>query len=231
VHGLAVRSKHHRPPANKQLILTVGYAAGSIAARRYLEERLRNGRSERTMPISETRARFIADMANDEWIGRLPRPHSDEMFDEKCEEWDRKTESFLRDGRDSSELFLFARLWNWDGDEVETLRAIIESPVCSKATALMIFWRAIPEDFFLGPLFDLPYQVDLLKLLRDIQERFLSGSFIDSDDEYDPRSEYKLEGPGAEPPDAVWRISPLMYSAITSGSGGPLPSSTRSSDP
>ena len=43
-----------------------------------------------------------------------------------------------------AELFYLAHIYNWD-DGIEILQWVIDSPLCSEATANLIFWRSQPD--------------------------------------------------------------------------------------
>lgn len=47
----------------------------------------------------------------------------------------------------SYEQFYLAEIYNWD-DGSEVLKWIIESPICDKGTASLIFWSAEPDFYF-----------------------------------------------------------------------------------
>ena len=55
-------------------------------------------------------------------------------------------ESIFRALKTTEELHYLATHHNWDNG-VKVLQWIVESPICSEATALELFWLAQPQDF------------------------------------------------------------------------------------
>jgi hypothetical protein len=89
------------------------------------------------------------------------------------------------------ELHILARFWNWDCGW-EGLKAIVESPACDPATALLIFWAGKPayylDDWMMAAD---PEEMDVehRDLLLDIQERYVRGDFGVSGIAFDPATE------------------------------------------
>jgi hypothetical protein len=102
--------------------------------------------------------------------------------------------SYVRRGiKDFSaiELHILACFWNWDCGW-EGLKAIVESPVCDPATALLIFWAGRPADYFDDWMTAAdPEEMDVehRDLLLDIQERYVRGDFGVSRIAFDPPTE------------------------------------------
>jgi hypothetical protein len=109
-----------------------------------------------------------------------------------------------------AELHYLAAIYNWD-DGPQVLEWIIDSPMCSRSTANLIFWRAAP-DYYLK--FDLesadgcyPSEREVLALLRKIVRKYHEGSFPDLDIEFDPEEEIEdimTEHPKWAIPDGVY---------------------------
>lgn len=91
------------------------------------------------------------------------------------------------------ELHQFAWSYNWD-DGPEIPLWIIRHPHCDRATALLIYWRASPhwyaqyasredvDDPDYGPHWDLL----TYDLIREIEERYVSGSYTSQTIHFDP---------------------------------------------
>ncbi len=139
------------------------------------------------MGITAERRQFIADIANDEWIGRIDRSMPDSEFDVLSDEWQRRTDEFLRDTTDSAELHLFVKLWNWDGG-IEEIRKVINHPHCEAATALMVYWRMQPEFYsrLKASHKMTESEQENFELLKQVELRFVSGDFPVGDCHYDP---------------------------------------------
>ncbi|MDR3295690.1 MAG: DUF4274 domain-containing protein [Clostridiales Family XIII bacterium] len=87
------------------------------------------------------------------------------------------------------ELHYIAENHNWD-DGTMVLRWIAESPLCSEATALVIFWRAQPDDFTKYKLnaktvsqYD---DMDVFDLIRTVLARYEKGLYAKTSISYDP---------------------------------------------
>jgi hypothetical protein len=112
-----------------------------------------------------------------------------------------------------AELHYLASIYNWD-DGPEVLEWIVGSPLCSRSTANLIFWRAAP-DYYLR--FDLesaegarPSERSVLFLLRKIVLRYRHGGYSGVDIEFDPDEE--IEDIMTEDP--KWTIPDEVYDRI-----------------
>ena len=112
-----------------------------------------------------------------------------------------------------AELHLLAYIYNWDDGPV-VLEWILDSPLCTKATANLIFWRSAP-DYYLR--FDLegdpkarPSEAAVLSLLRKIVRRHENNSFHELEIDFDPTEE--LEDIDTEEP--KWTIPGAVYDRI-----------------
>jgi hypothetical protein len=92
----------------------------------------------------------------------------------------------------SAELHYVAYNHNWDSG-VEVLQWIAESNLCSEATALMIFWRAQPEEYieysWNAKKFPKYVEVEVFNLIRTIVENFKKGFYKNTDISYDPKED------------------------------------------
>lgn len=132
--------------------------------------------------MDSERKQDIADMANGGWASRVPQPISDDEFDRLSREWDQKAEAFVMACRDPEEIDFFADLWNWD-QGIWPFKIIADNPACELATALMIYWRAQPQEYIgiYNPNFP-----ELSDLLEHIQQKVLEGSYPIGVCSYDP---------------------------------------------
>jgi hypothetical protein len=87
-----------------------------------------------------------------------------------------------------SDLHYLAQHWPWETrEEIEIIRLICESGSCSKATAMMLFWRARPQDYtgyFLGE--KLPYNNGVFELIQTILKGFEEEKYQHYAIHYDP---------------------------------------------
>ncbi len=92
------------------------------------------------------------------------------------------------------ELDYIANKHNWDNG-VKLLQWIAESPLCSEATALLLFWQAQPseyQDYKLTQTLSEKYQEyenDIFSLIKTIYRNFQEGIYLKTDIHFDP-SEY-----------------------------------------
>ncbi len=93
----------------------------------------------------------------------------------------------------SIELHYLADQHNWDND-VEVLQWIVESEHCSEATALLIFWRAQPQEFTIfdwnAKKISSNFDFDIFQLIKTIVPHFKSGFYKkDTEISYSPASD------------------------------------------
>jgi hypothetical protein len=112
-----------------------------------------------------------------------------------------------------ADLFYLAHIFNWD-DGPEVLEWIIDSPLCTKSTACLIFWRSAP-DYYLQYSFKeqnekmLSFDVDVLNLLEKIVEKFNKNSFNPYQIAFDPTpeiEEIRTDNPKWTFPSGVYKI-------------------------
>ena len=94
------------------------------------------------------------------------------------------------------ELHEFALHYNWD-DGIEIPRAIINNKHCDKGTALMIYWLA-------GPMYFCQYEnrkeilrhyeAALYDLIKEIEEKYISGFYQNKKVLFNPRYDSKNAG-------------------------------------
>lgn len=103
---------------------------------------------EKAYLLSDEKISFISDIANDEWVYRLPKEkqESEEEFDRLSSAMDQACTEFLKTTNSTEELHEFAERYNWDKG-TEWLIDLVRNPACDKNTALLIFWLAIPADY------------------------------------------------------------------------------------
>lgn len=127
---------------------------------------------------------FIRDMANDEWTDRVPDSLEKEEFDAMYDEWQMKTHRFLKECTDSEQLHLFADLYNWDGG-IDDLQLLIQNENCELATALLIYWRAQPQEY-IGKESISEYMPNFKPMLEEIQRKVINNDFTSSICKYNP---------------------------------------------
>lgn len=92
----------------------------------------------------------------------------------------------------STELHYLADIYNWD-DDIEVLFWIINSDKCDKGTALMIFWRAIPDYYLEKDENELQlYEKENYQLLKEIIASFKSNKFRTSKIKYNPADDFEV---------------------------------------
>jgi hypothetical protein len=92
---------------------------------------------------------------------------------------------------ESETLHEFVLHYNWD-DGVAPLREIAADEQCSEATALMIFWRAQPEDYrryvyHAKKITD--GEIEVFDLIRFVLGNYLRGFYRKTEIAYDPRQD------------------------------------------
>lgn len=104
-------------------------------------------------------------------------------------------ESKFKELKTPEELHYLATHHNWD-DGTTVLQWIAESPVCSEATALELFWQAQPQDFQQYKLEQTLKDIssnDVFTLLKTLLENYPNGFYQKTDIQLDPASLYKYE--------------------------------------
>ncbi|MGE8553330.1 MAG: DUF4274 domain-containing protein [Chryseobacterium jejuense] len=102
-------------------------------------------------------------------------------------------ESKFKQLKTSEELHYLATHHNWD-DGVKVLQWIAESPVCSEATALELFWLAQPQDFQrykLDQTLKDASQNEVFILLKTLLENYPKSFYQKTEIQFDPASLYE----------------------------------------
>jgi len=164
--------------------------------------------------ISSERKQFIADIANDEWVDRLPADviDNEKEFDRQGLIMQEKCDEFLRTCACSEELHEFAELFNWDTGCKDMMK-LIENPACDRNTARLVFWLSgvqyYQSNFANRDAIEHQHDLDVWDLIQRITENVTSSwykaalmsedykALILEDDFYEGES--------------LWEIHPLMY--------------------
>jgi hypothetical protein len=104
------------------------------------------------------------------------------------------------------EYHLIAGNYNWD-DGAQVLTWIIESPLCDKGTALLIFWRAQP-DFYtqFSSVEEADYEAEVYRLVRAIMGKWEAGFYQTSLIAYDPTGDPMAADIASRHPKEKWSI-------------------------
>ncbi|MGJ1261903.1 DUF4274 domain-containing protein [Sphingobacterium spiritivorum] len=101
----------------------------------------------------------------------------------------------LTNDKTSEELHYLATRHNWDNG-VKVLQRITESPICSEATALELFWLAQPQDFQQYKL-DITlkdeYQNEVFVLLKTILRNYPDSFYQKTAIQFDSAPFYENE--------------------------------------
>ncbi|CDN76285.1 DUF4274 domain-containing protein [Elizabethkingia anophelis] len=104
-------------------------------------------------------------------------------------------ESIFRALKTSEELHYLTTHHNWDNG-VKVLQWIVESPICSEAIALELFWLAQPQDFQQCKL-DITLQDEYLNevftLLKTILKNYPDNFYKKTSSQFDPAPFYENE--------------------------------------
>lgn len=94
----------------------------------------------------------------------------------------------------TEELHYLATIVNWDSD-IPTIQWIVNQPICSKATALMLFWQAQPMDFLCYSLKakSIGDDISIFELIKNIMLKFQQNFYIEADIHYDPQEDMPVE--------------------------------------
>jgi len=91
-----------------------------------------------------------------------------------------------------ADLHYLASIYNWDDDPV-VLEWVLESPLCTRSTANLIFWRAAPDYYLrysLDDSIDCPdWDKGVLSILRKIVAKYSCGQFSAFQIKFDPSDE------------------------------------------
>lgn len=170
-----------------------------------------------TMAISPERKQFIADLANDEWVGRFDEeaPDSDARFEVASEAISREREQFLTEATDPEELHRFAELWNWDGGYVAMLM-LTRNSACDAGTALMVYWLAQPEFYLRYASRDevSEWEHEGYDFVTELEGRIVADDFATRQIPYDPRADGLVSG---EVGQAKRELPSVVYEPVRAG--------------
>lgn len=87
----------------------------------------------------------------------------------------------------SDELHYLASVVNWD-IHIPILEWIVKQAICSEATALMIFWRAQPQDFtiYKWNATKINEDIAIFQLIKVIMANYINGFYLKIDIHYNP---------------------------------------------
>lgn len=101
------------------------------------------------------------------------------------------------------EQYYLAESHNWDNLQ-NVLDWIIDSPICDKGTASMIFWLAQPDWYLSQPVEEIPdYEMPVYHLLQKIIRKFEQNEFKTEVLEFDPSNEVKNLSQGVKLPEGL----------------------------
>lgn len=101
------------------------------------------------------------------------------------------------------EQYYLAESHNWDNLQ-NVLDWIIDSPICDKGTASMIFWLAQPDWYLSQPVEEIPdYEMPVYHLLQKIIRKFEQNEFKTEVLEFDPSDEVKNLSQGVKLPEGL----------------------------
>lgn len=122
---------------------------------------------------------------------------NEENDDEKLPDYD----LFLT--LNAAEQYYLAESHNWDNLQ-NVLDWIIDSPICDKGTASMIFWLAQPDWYLSQPVEEIPdYEMPVYHLLQKIIRKFEQNEFKTEVLEFDPSDEVKNLSQGVKLPEGL----------------------------
>lgn len=88
------------------------------------------------------------------------------------------------------ELHYLASVVNWD-IHIPILDWVVKQPICSEATALMIFWRAQPQDFTVYKWNEVKIKenIAVFHLIKTIIINYKNGFYLKTDIHYNPAND------------------------------------------
>ena len=114
------------------------------------------------------------------------------------------------------ELHLIAGNYNWD-DGAEVLSWIVDSLICDKATAVMIFWHAQPSFFTqFKNKEEAEWEAEVYTLVHKIMENLEKGLYKTNLISYNPQTDQKAENVDETYPNAKWLIPDYLKQPIVS---------------
>jgi hypothetical protein len=114
-----------------------------------------------------------------------------EYLDKNFNETDEPNKEVFNKLTTSEELHYIVKHHNWDNG-ITVLEWITESPLCSEATALMIFWLARPYDY-IGIDYNTKSikhgDINIFNLIKMIIENFTKGFYKKTSIKYNPKED------------------------------------------
>ncbi|MGB2742196.1 MAG: DUF4274 domain-containing protein [Cognaticolwellia sp.] len=118
----------------------------------------------------------------------------------------------------AEEIFYLAQSCNWD-DGAIIPKWIIESPLCTKATALTIFWQSAPDEYmehefgsqvpgWKGEIDD--EQTEILNILEQLVTRFKNNDFLNKDIAFD----FSVWGGKLIVKEPKWAVSDEFFKSV-----------------
>jgi len=112
-----------------------------------------------------------------------------------------------------AELFYLAHIYNWD-DGTDVLQWVVDSALCSMATASLIFWRSQPDYYrrytLAGDSSVALNDGEVLSLLHSIIQKFENNDFCPIAIAFDPEPE--LESLTAKDP--KWEVPEALFNKL-----------------
>ncbi|MFK8163730.1 MAG: DUF4274 domain-containing protein [Lewinella sp.] len=112
----------------------------------------------------------------------------------------------------SEELHYLASIHNWD-DDPTILRWIVESSKCDLGTAIMIFWLAEPDCYFMyktPPVEE--FELEIWALLQLILEKIRTEGFLTGEQSFIPvEAGYEIHDKAAI---GIWTLPEVLQSGI-----------------
>ncbi len=157
--------------------------------------------------ISESRKQFLLDN------------FVEYSFEQDDEGNDLEADKSIFDSISSpEELFFLAQSCNWD-DGAIIPKWIIESPICTKATALTIFWQSAPDEYmeyefgsqvpgWKGGVDE--EQTEILNILETLVNRFKCDDFLNKDIAFD----FSVWGGKIVVKDPKWSVGDNFFQSL-----------------
>ncbi len=112
-----------------------------------------------------------------------------------------------------AELFYLASIYNWDDGEV-VLEWVLESDLCTRSTANLLFWRAAPDWYLRCDIEDETtcpgFNLAGFKVIRKIMQKYRDESFSPFSIQFGPKGE--IETICEKTP--RWTFPPGVYDII-----------------
>lgn len=101
----------------------------------------------------------------------------------------------------AEELHIFAVNWNWDWG-IRPLIEIIQSPLCDKGTALLIYWYCSPVAFYKRHRSEETvidgYEQTIYRLMKEAEQKYQQGFYTHQAIQFDPAKDWQEPYQGEE---------------------------------